>query len=173
MRSLHRHRLTDRLFRNLPAVAAVFVLLACGGSGSSSSGDGSGIRYSGTAITVKSTSYLNFKDMGLVPTRLPVTGDARAYGDFTRTGNLDLFMAELTYDSNQSVSQATPARFRFWKVLSDNGYVEDTGRIASNGVSACIHPRKALSTVMASQMSLWLAMVTTTATTLEKRAESS
>ncbi len=122
--------------------ASSLLFVACGGGSSSWGGGGS--RNTGTPIAAKSTSYLNFKDNGLVATQLPVTGDARAYGDFTRSGNLDLFIAELTYDVNQPISQATPAVFRFGKVLSNNSYEEDTGRIVNNGVAACIHPRKAL-----------------------------
>lgn len=128
---------------SLLSITTALCIAACGG-GSNGGADGKGSRYSGTPIAVKSSSYLNFKDVGLTPSRLPVTGDARAYGDFAQTGNLDLFTAELTYDVNRPIGQATPARFRFWKILSDGGYVEDTGRVAGGGATPCIHPRKAL-----------------------------
>ncbi len=126
------------------AIAGATLLAACGGGGKGATTTGSGDRLTATPLAVKATSYLNFKDVGLTPTSLPVTGDTRTYGDFARSGNLDLFMAELTYSPDRPIGSATPARFKFWKLLSDGGYTEDTDRIDSNGVAACIHPRKAL-----------------------------
>ena len=91
---------------------------------------------------MQATSYLNFKNVGLTPAALPVVGDARAYGDFSRSGNLDLFTAELTYDPSRPLAQATPSQFKFWKVMSDGRFVQDADKLSST--AGCIHPRKAL-----------------------------
>lgn len=114
----------------------ISTLQACGG------GSGGGTRLSSTPKVVQATSYLNFKNVGLTPTSLPATVDARAYGDFSSSGNLDLFTAELTYDPSRPIEQATPAVFKFWKVMSDGSYAEDTTKLSSR--VGCTHPRKAL-----------------------------
>ena len=118
-------------------VGLASLLEACGGGGSAG-----GVQPLPKAPQmVQATSYLNFKNVGLTPRYLPTFGDARAYGDFSGSGNLDLFMAELTYDSNRPLSQATPAVFRFWTMTSDGDYVPDGSRLSSS--AGCIHPRKA------------------------------
>ena len=122
------------LGRICAVLGLVLVLQACGGGG--------GTRQVGTPKAVQATSYLNFKNVGLTPVNLPVMGDARGYGDFSRSGNLDLFTAELTYDVNRPLSQATPATFKFWKLMSNGSYAEDMEKLSSR--AGCIHPRKAL-----------------------------
>lgn len=122
-------------------VAVIFLmttfLISCGGGGS-----GDGTRLSGSPKAVLPTSYLNFKGVGLTPMNLPTFGNARAYADFSKTGNLDLFTADLTYSANNPIGQATPSIFKFWKVMSDGSYVEDTSKLTNN--YGCIHPRKAI-----------------------------
>jgi hypothetical protein len=134
----------NRLLLSIVTIIAGAILVACGGGGGSSAGGGgsSATRLSGAAKTVQATSYLNFKNVGLTPTNTPVTADARGYGDFSKSGNLDLFTAQLTYNVSLPIGQATPSIFKFWKVMSDGSYVEDTAKLSSN--SGCIHPRKAL-----------------------------
>lgn len=135
------------------AVATVILsmLAGCGGGGGSSSAGASGnssvTRLSGSPIPIQASSYLNFKNIGLQPENLPsnVSGNgttARAYGDFTRTGNIDVITATLTYDVNKPISMATPSELKYWKVMSDGSFVEDSSKL--NSTAGCIHPRKAL-----------------------------
>ena len=126
-------------FPSLILTAFIVTTQGCGGGGGSGS---SGTRLSGTPLVVQSSSYLNFKNVGLTPTQTPVAADTRAYGDFSKSGNLDLFTAQLTYDPSQPISQATPSIFKFWKVMSNGSYTEDTAKLSTN--TGCIHPRKAL-----------------------------
>ena len=129
-----------KLFEAALMMSIALVVASCGGGGGG--GGGGGTRLSGNAIAAQATSYLNFKNIGLTPTNLPTSVDARAYGDFSKSGNLDLFTAELTYNVNLPIGQATPAIFKFWKVMSNGSYVEDSTKLSST--SGCIHPRKAL-----------------------------
>jgi hypothetical protein len=128
-------------FKFLLITITINLLASCGGGGGGSSSS-SGTRLTGTTKAVQATSYLNFKNASLTPTNIPVTADARAYGDFSKSGNLDLFTAQLTYNVSLPIGQATPATFKFWKVMSDGRYIEDTAKLSSN--AGCIHPRKAL-----------------------------
>ena len=128
------------------------MLFACGGGGGGGGGGsttpstGSTVtRLSGSPIPIQSTSYLNFKNVGLAQQTIPNSvkwDNARAWGDFSRSGNLDLFTATLTYDLTKPASQATASKFQFWKVMSDGSYVLDSTKLVSN--NGCIHPRKAL-----------------------------
>jgi hypothetical protein len=129
--------------RRILLSTSLVVLAACGGGGGGvGGGGGGGTRLTGPVISAQATSYLNFKNVGLSSTNLPVFGDARAFGDFSKSGNLDLFTAELTYNVNLPLGQATPAIFKFWKVLSNGSYVEDSTKLTNQ--TGCIHPRKAL-----------------------------
>ena len=128
---------------------ALLLLASCGGGG----GGGSPALTqtpASTPIAPQSSSYLNFKNIGLLPQELPgnIGGNgttARAYADYFRSGNLDLFTASLTYHPPAS---ATVARLQFWKKLADGGYIEDSTSLvintASRATQACIHPRKAI-----------------------------
>ena len=53
----------------------------------------------GTALSLKNTSYENFKEIDLTPQNHPngVGRDAVAYADFNQDGQLDMFVATLTY----------------------------------------------------------------------------
>ena len=53
----------------------------------------------GTALSLKNTSYENFKEIDLTPQTHPngVGRDAVAYADFNQDGLLDMFVATLTY----------------------------------------------------------------------------
>lgn len=123
--------------------AFIATLFACGGGGEGSSDS----ILSSTPIAVQKSSYLNFKNIGLTPQSVPasVGGNgttARAYGDFSRTGNIDLITATLTYRSSLPIENATSSRLQYWKVKSDGSFVEDSTKLSSS--AGCIHPRKAL-----------------------------
>lgn len=120
------------------------LLSACGGGGG---GGSAGTRSSASPVAVQATSYLNFKNIGLSPQSVPsgVAGNgttARAYGDFTRTGNTDLITATLTYNPSLPIASATSSTLQYWKVMSDGTYAQDTTKLSST--AGCIHPRKAL-----------------------------
>ena len=138
-------------FHRLCLLICVVVLSACGG------GSGGTVNLPAparaTPIAPQATSYLNFKNVGLLPQALPsvVAGNgatARAYGDFFLRGQLDLFAARLTYDPGKPAASATPARFSFWTMQDDGSYAEDVSRIVTDTTSPatqpCIHPRKAI-----------------------------
>lgn len=88
------------------------------------------------------TSYKNFKEIGLVPQTLPSPHTARAYGDFSRSGQLDMFTASITYWPPTTPAAATPSKFEFWRKQKNGKFLKDTGMLASP--IGCIHPRKAL-----------------------------
>ena len=124
------------------------LLGACGGGGGNDGATGGG----GASITptaplastpiATTTSYANFKQIGLAPQALP-PGDntVRAYGDFTGNGRPDLFRAVITYNPGLPVSQATPSRFEFYARQSDGRYAATTALPPQAG---CLHPRKAI-----------------------------
>lgn len=107
------------------------------------------------AISIYPTSYENFKEVGLSGIVLPkvLRGDGsvfNAYGslastvaDFDKRGKLDLFVATINYSPDKSTAQtATMGQFRFFKLLSDGTYSEDTTKLSNN--TGCLHPRKAI-----------------------------
>lgn len=131
-----------RMKNTIVTSLAAMVLVACGGGGGgSSSSTNSAPPVSAPALA--STSYENFKQIGLTPQTLP-GGDnmVRAYGNFGGNGRLDMFRAVITYDSTQPISSATPSNFEFWSRQADGSLVKNTSLLASG--SGCIHPRKAL-----------------------------
>ena len=89
-----------------------------------------------------STSYVNFKQIGLVPSRLP-TGDntIRGYGNFSDTGKVEFFRASSTYNMKLPISQATPSNFEFY-TLENGTYIVNKNLIVEG--KGCIHPRKAV-----------------------------
>jgi hypothetical protein len=130
----------DSLMRLVNAsVSLIFMALlsACGGGGSS------GARLSNSPIAVQATSYLNFKNTGMAPQSVPgsVSGNGtttRAYADFSRTGNIDLITATITYNSAQPIANATPSSLKYWKVTSNGTFIEDTTKL--NASAGCLHP---------------------------------
>jgi len=92
------------------------------------------------------TSYKNFKSVGLTPQSLPAgrsgVETVRAYGDFSRSGRLDLFTATLTYWPPTTLAAATPSTFEFWRKQANGTFVKDSQMLASS--VGCIHPRKAI-----------------------------
>ncbi len=119
-----------------------FLLHGCGGGGSDSSPTPTPTPPLGTG----ETSYKNFKNVGLTPQSLPAgragVGTVRAYGDFSRSGQLDLFTATLTYWPPTIPAAATPSLFEFWRKQANGTFVKDTKILASP--DGCIHPRKAI-----------------------------
>lgn len=99
---------------------------------------------------VKSTSYENFKEVGLQPSSIPLPRTqhwgyhelARGYGDFFGNGNLDMFTSTVDYDTNDGPQTTTRAVYRFWR-KQDGGYVEDNSIMAPGG-APCLHDRKVL-----------------------------
>lgn len=100
---------------------------------------------------VKSTSYDNFKRVGLQPAAFPLPLDdnwyytdivARTYGDFYGRGQLDVFTARLTYDWRRPVEMATRATYSFWR-RDGESFVVDNSILVQPG-NPCLHPRKAI-----------------------------
>jgi hypothetical protein len=89
------------------------------------------------------TSYLHFKNIGLVPQTLP-SGDktVRAYGNFAGNGRLDYFRAVSTYDVTLPADQATPGRFEFYAKQADGSFVLDTALLPV--ATGCVQPGKAI-----------------------------
>ena len=89
------------------------------------------------------TSYLHYKNIGLVPQTLP-SGDktVRAYGNFTGSGRLDYFRAVSTYDKNLPPDQATAGRFEFYAKQADGSFVLDTALLPV--ATGCVQPGKAI-----------------------------
>ena len=145
-------------FRFLP-IFALSALAACGGG---SSGAPSAVAPSVTQGAVNgpatepvkestpqpavrvlaATSYENFKNVGLTSQTLPSWDLARAYGDFSGSGQLDFFRAVETYDLSLPASQATPSRFEFYKKQADGSFILSPALLPQS--SGCIHPRKAI-----------------------------
>lgn len=93
-------------------------------------------------LVTAETSYKNFKEVGLTPHSLPSPHSARAYGDFSRSGRLDMFTASTTYYPPTTIAAATPSIFEFWRKQDNGTFVKDTQMLASP--IGCIHPRKAI-----------------------------
>ena len=89
------------------------------------------------------TSYLHYKNVGLVPQTLP-SGDktVRAYGNFAGNGRLDFFRAVSTYDVALPADQATPGRFEFYAKQADGSFVLDTALLPVS--AGCVQPGKAI-----------------------------
>jgi hypothetical protein len=119
-------------------------LVACGGGGGGdapASAPAAAPVPPGPAPT--DTSYLHFKNAGLVPQTLP-SGDktVRAYGNFAGNGRLDYFRAVSTYDVTLPAAQATPGRFEFYAKQADGSFVLDTARLPV--ATGCVQPGKAI-----------------------------
>lgn len=101
---------------------------------------------------VKSTSYENFKEVGLTPHSIPLPRTegwgyhelARGYGDFFGNGRLDMFTSTVDYRLDGSPETAQKAVYRFWRKEGDS-YVQDNTVLVPGGVP-CLHSRKALVT---------------------------
>jgi FG-GAP-like repeat len=92
---------------------------------------------------ISSSSYANFKEIGLVPQKLPPGWNCtRAYGNFTGGGPFDLFRAIATYEPTRPIDQATPSRFEFYTKQPNGSYVLNTTVMPQT--DGCIHPRKAI-----------------------------
>lgn len=119
------------------------LLHGCGGGGGS---DTTPTPTPTQPLSTAETSYKNFKGVGLTPQSLPSgragVGTVRAYGDFSRSGQLDLFTATLTYWPPTTPSAATPSIFEFWRKQNNGTFVKDSKMLVS--LDGCIHPRKAI-----------------------------
>ena len=98
----------------------------------------------GTALSLKNTSYENFKEIDLTPQNHPngVGRDAVAYADFNQDGLLDMFVATLTYWPPTTQEAATGSNFDFYIKNCDGDFEKNNGYFSSS--DTCIHPRKAL-----------------------------
>lgn len=95
-----------------------------------------------TSYRESNTSYVNYKNIGLVPTKLPYRDvSIRAYGNFDTLDKLDLFVADSTYKVNLPSSQATPSNFEFFTLVNGSYVINKNLVIEGTG---CIHPRKAV-----------------------------
>lgn len=128
------------------ALLAIAVTSACSDDSSSSASSGSPanlVAGSSPALSSDDNSYRNFKEIGLVPGSIPAHGDARAYADFSGDGDVDYFVATLTYSPGSSTPDtATPGTFSIWERQPDNSFLLDSARLPVN--TGCIHPRKAV-----------------------------
>jgi hypothetical protein len=93
-------------------------------------------------LTVLPTSYANFKEVGIGTTTIPNVFGIRAYGDFFQDGQRSLFTATQTYDPTKPISQATGARYEFWR-WQNGTWVLDNSILALPSAT-CLHPRQAL-----------------------------
>lgn len=128
----------------MAAAIALGALGACGGGGSDSPAPAPAAPAAAPAGPAPTdTSYLHYKNIGLVPQALPA-GDktVRAYGDFAGNGRVDYFRAVSTYDVNLPAAQATPGRFEFYAKQSDGSFVLDGALLPV--ATGCIQPGKAL-----------------------------
>lgn len=134
-------------------VNALFILSACGGGGGNGNNVSAAVTPTPTStiapllatIPIAQTSYQNAKGLNIPPQRLPdYTYDnvAHAFADFFQHGQLDLFVARITYDPTQPISMATKGSFEFWKRQPDGSFIQDTTLLADT--TGCIHPRKAI-----------------------------
>jgi len=126
------------------SVATLPWLASCGGGGSDSPAPpppAPAPAPMGPAPT--DTSYLHYKNIGLVPQNLP-SGDktVRAYGNFAGNGRLDFFRAVSTYDVNLPAAQATAGRFEFYAKQADGSFLLDTARLPV--ATGCVQPGKAI-----------------------------
>jgi len=124
-------------------VLAPLMFTGCLSSDSGSSSDSVVPVAAGPAAMVDGdNSYRNFKQVGLTPQNLPAFGDARAYGNFSGDGDLDVFISELQYDPGASTPEtAQPSVFGFYKKEGENYVRSDT---LLNSDQGCIHSRKAI-----------------------------
>jgi FG-GAP-like repeat len=128
-----------RILHTLPLVLAL-VLSGCWGPGSK-------VITSTTPVPlpVAATSYENEKGLNIGPQTLPypqALATARAFGDFSQRGSVDLFVATTTFDPGVRPSQAARGTFEFWRRQPDNTFVRDTGLLANN--VGCTFPTKAI-----------------------------
>lgn len=92
-------------------------------------------------LPVLSTSYLNFKAVGLKPLPNPRPYMFwHGYGDFFQRGRLDAIRADVAYDFQRPIGEARPGRITFLKVEPDGSFVESNLIQGSN--EGCLHPRK-------------------------------
>ena len=115
--------------------------------------------YAASPVPLYGSSYLNYKAIGLTPLNglTPpwyswATNFTRAFADFSGSGRLDLFFADITYSIYNSPSEATPSVFQFHHPLSDgsyglfdyNGILQPADTVLLPNSTGCIHPRKSL-----------------------------
>lgn len=135
-----------RMCMMLFIVVAQPMLHGCGGGGGGGSPSSAPAPAPTPPLGIAATSYQNFKSVGLTPQKLPAgrtgVGVIRAYGDFSRSGQLDLFTATLTYWPPTTPSAATPGIFEFWRKQADGTFVKNSQMLVSQ--DGCIHPRKAI-----------------------------
>ena len=88
----------------------------------------------GTALSLKNTSYENFKEIDLTPQTHPngVGRDAVAYADFNQDGLLDMFVATLTYWPPTTQEAATGSSFEFY-IKKCNGDFEKSNEYFTTG----------------------------------------
>jgi hypothetical protein len=125
---------------------ASLVLAGCGGGGGASSENTNTlplVAQTSAATTSSDNSYRNFKQIGLSPKIFPVFGEARAFGNFSGSTDVALFIANLNYSPSTSTPQtAAPSTFSMYQQQPDGSYAIDTTLLSSN--TGCIHPRKAV-----------------------------
>ena len=93
---------------------------------------------------ISTSSYANFKQIGLTPQVLPRPAElsaAHAWGDFFGDGGQAVFVAQTTYFVNRPPAEATPAIYTFWRRTS-GGFTLEPSQLT--GSPSCIHPCTAI-----------------------------
>lgn len=75
--------------------------------------------------------------------RFPNGTITRTFLDVNGKGDLQMFVAKQRYDLSQSSSNATPAKFSFFK-KTKSGFFVQSDTVIENSEMGCIHPRKAI-----------------------------
>lgn len=139
--------LSKNIFRSTVVACVIGLVAACGGGGGGGDSDPSKspalVTGSPAAMASGDNSYKNFKQVGLSSQNLPTSGDARTYGHFSGSSELDLFTATLNYSPSASTPQtAASSTFAIYKKQIDGSYTLSNNLL--NSSSGCIHPRKAI-----------------------------
>lgn len=135
--------------KKIIAICLTALLTACGGGGSSVVNTPV-TRIVSAPIPFYDLSYRNFKESGHNQIQMAKVVEnmhlstAYSVSDFDRTGNRDLFVAELIYDHTSLDYRNSPrGKLKFFQLMSDGSYVEARGKIV-NDDTGCIHPRKSV-----------------------------
>lgn len=137
----HQLRRLQATFATVTSLVTLAGVSGCGGG--SDAAAPTPVPLAPPPVAVATSSYANYKAIGLVPQALP-PGDntVRTFGNFAGNGRQDLFRAVLTYNVSLPIAQATPSRFEFYAKQADGTFALNTTVMAQT--NGCLHPRKAI-----------------------------